>query len=234
MSSRTANLLPESDGASMKTVRQQRFLWLVALASLVAIGTGLWFAHSCGWLEPPYAWVNRLTHRGHEGTGTNMPEMDMGSMQREPAGKSANVPGHGEVTIPREVQQRIGVTVGKVTSADFLIDSESRLRVAGGMAGMPGMDKGHGISSADVGRVFEPFFPSADTRRRAVGGLGLGLAVAARIIRSFGGRIEVWSESSSGSRFTVRLPHRQGPIVNDIDQPQPSTAISIAEFGSVN
>ncbi len=29
-----------------------------------------------------------------------------------------------------------------VTSANFLIDSESRLRLGGGMAGMPGMDMG--------------------------------------------------------------------------------------------
>lgn len=57
-----------------------------------------------------------------------------------------------------------------------------------------------------MGRFFEPFFRSAEARRRGVGGLGLGLAVAARIVRSFGGRYEVRSEPGRGSRFTVRLP----------------------------
>jgi len=67
-------------------------------------------------------------------------------------------------------------------------------------------DAGHGIEPAEVGRIFEPFFRSAEARRRGVGGLGLGLAVAARIVRSFGGRFEVRSEQGRGSRFTVRLP----------------------------
>lgn len=94
-------------------------------------------------------------------------------------------------------------------------------------------DKGHGISSADAGRVFEPFFRSADARRRAVGGLGLGLAVAARIIRSFGGRIELWSEPSCGSRFTVRLAHRQGLTDNVIDRNAPSSPLPVTEAESI-
>ncbi|MBX9581862.1 MAG: HAMP domain-containing histidine kinase [Gemmataceae bacterium] len=69
-------------------------------------------------------------------------------------------------------------------------------------------DSGHGIPPADGGRVFDPFFRSEDARRRGVGGLGLGLAVVARIVRAFGGRVDVCSEPGRGSRFTVRLPLR--------------------------
>jgi len=67
-------------------------------------------------------------------------------------------------------------------------------------------DAGHGIESAELGRIFEPFFRSAEARRRGVDGVGLGLAVAARVVRSFGGRFDVWSEPGRGSRFLVRLP----------------------------
>jgi Cu(I)/Ag(I) efflux system membrane fusion protein len=89
--------------------------WLVALAVIVAAGIGLWYAHAYGWLDPAYAWVRHLTHKdylgtsGHGGMDMNMPGMDMGQ-----SGKPSKVPGHAEVTIPGEVQQRIGVTVGKV------------------------------------------------------------------------------------------------------------------------
>ncbi|MBA4192431.1 MAG: hypothetical protein C0467_31065 [Planctomycetaceae bacterium] len=81
--------------------------------------------------------------------------------------------------------------------------------VEGGEVTLAVEDAGHGIESAEVGRIFEPFFRSAEARRRgATGlGLGLGLAVAARIVRSFGGRFDVWSEPGRGSRFMVRLPH---------------------------
>lgn len=42
----------------------------------------------------------------------NMPGMDMGSMQMGQAGKPSQVPGHAEVVLPSEVQQRIRVLFG--------------------------------------------------------------------------------------------------------------------------
>ena len=69
-------------------------------------------------------------------------------------------------------------------------------------------DAGCGIESAEPSRIFEPFFRAAEARRRGIKGMGLGLAVAHRIVRSFGGRIEAWSEWGKGSRFTLRLPIR--------------------------
>jgi signal transduction histidine kinase len=63
-------------------------------------------------------------------------------------------------------------------------------------------DTGVGIPAAARGRVFEPFF----TSKPAGGGSGLGLAISAEIVASFGGTIELQSEASHGSRFTVYLP----------------------------
>lgn len=78
--------------------------------------------------------------------------------------------------------------------------------VEGGAAILAVEDAGHGIEASEIGRIFEPFFRSTEALRRGVGGLGLGLALAARIVRSFGGRIEMRSEPGRGSRFVVRLP----------------------------
>jgi len=67
-------------------------------------------------------------------------------------------------------------------------------------------DEGIGIPEHDIPHVFEPFFRSADARLRGSSGSGLGLAVALRLARSFGGTIAVESRTGTGSRFTVLLP----------------------------
>jgi heavy metal sensor kinase len=67
-------------------------------------------------------------------------------------------------------------------------------------------DHGCGISEQDLLHVFEPFFRSADARRRGIGGVGLGLAVTARTVAAFGGRIEAHSRPGEGSRFSIYFP----------------------------
>ena len=61
-------------------------------------------------------------------------------------------------------------------------------------------DTGDGISPDIRPRLFEPY---VTTKPR---GLGLGLAIARRIVEDHGERIEVASEPGRGSRFTVSLP----------------------------
>jgi heavy metal sensor kinase len=79
----------------------------------------------------------------------------------------------------------------------WLAEGEVRLAVE---------DHGHGIGAEDLPHVFDPFFRSAEARRLGVGGVGLGLAVTARIVQALGGRIEVASEPGRGSRFVLALP----------------------------
>jgi signal transduction histidine kinase len=67
-------------------------------------------------------------------------------------------------------------------------------------------DQGDGIAAEDLPHVFEPFYRAAQARERGVGGVGLGLAVAARIVVAGGGRLTAHSEAGQGSRFTIRLP----------------------------
>lgn len=63
-------------------------------------------------------------------------------------------------------------------------------------------DDGPGIPPPALDRVFKPFF----TTKREGEGTGLGLSVCQEIVKEHGGWIQVESEPSRGSRFTVHLP----------------------------
>lgn len=65
-------------------------------------------------------------------------------------------------------------------------------------------DTGKGISTQDISKIFNPFFTKKPN------GVGLGLSVTHRIIKSHKGIIEVESEYRKGTEIIIRLP-----IVND-------------------
>lgn len=78
----------------------------------------------------------------------------------------------------------------------FALDGRPALEVA---------DHGPGIASADVERVFEPFYRvMADASAPA--GSGLGLAIASELARRHGGRLSVTSRPGSGARFRLEFP----------------------------
>jgi len=62
-------------------------------------------------------------------------------------------------------------------------------------------DDGPGIAPGDVARVFEPFF----TTRRATGGTGLGLPIAASLLRAWGGTMAL-AAAEGGASFAIALP----------------------------
>lgn len=61
-------------------------------------------------------------------------------------------------------------------------------------------DSGRGIREQDLEALFEPFY-SSKTR-----GLGLGLAIARRLIEAQGGTLSAAALSEKGAEFTIRLP----------------------------
>ncbi len=68
------------------------------------------------------------------------------------------------------------------------------------------VDRGIGIPTEEIPRVFDPFYRSERSRSRGTGGVGLGLTLAKRIVEAHGGTIEVGRGIDSGTRMVVTLP----------------------------
>ena len=72
-------------------------------------------------------------------------------------------------------------------------------------------DTGRGIDAGFLPHVFERFRQADGAVTRTVGGLGLGLFIARRLVEAHGGHIRVESEGENrGATFTVSLPHVEG------------------------
>jgi signal transduction histidine kinase len=68
-------------------------------------------------------------------------------------------------------------------------------------------DQGVGVAAENIGKLFERFYQTEDHLTREHGGLGLGLAIAKRIVEAHGGQIRVESAGlGKGSRFSFSLP----------------------------
>lgn len=78
-------------------------------------------------------------------------------------------------------------------------------RRVNGRARVTFTDTGHGIPTADLPRIFEPYF----TTKRS--GLGLGLALSLRIVEDHGGSLEVANQPNGGALVTVDLPIQSDP-----------------------
>ena len=73
------------------------------------------------------------------------------------------------------------------------------------MLGIAITDTGTGIAAADLARVFSPF-DRLGRESSGIEGTGIGLAIAQRLVRTMGGRLDVSSTVGTGSTFTVTLP----------------------------
>lgn len=67
-------------------------------------------------------------------------------------------------------------------------------------------DRGPGVPEHERERIFEPFRRLPGTREGAGGGVGLGLALVARIAVLHGGQARCLARPGGGSRFEVQLP----------------------------
>jgi two-component system, sensor histidine kinase and response regulator len=63
-------------------------------------------------------------------------------------------------------------------------------------------DTGHGITPAQMAKIFDPYF----TTKQGKSGTGLGLYITKKVVEDHNGSIKVDSTPDIGTTFTVRLP----------------------------
>jgi signal transduction histidine kinase len=78
------------------------------------------------------------------------------------------------------------------------------IRQRAGFVDLAFADTGEGITADDLPKVFESYFT---TRKE---GVGLGLAIAKRIVEAHGGTIDVVSTFGRGTCVTISVPHDAG------------------------
>ncbi len=73
-------------------------------------------------------------------------------------------------------------------------------------------DRGIGIPSEDIPRLFERFSRASNARQARIAGSGIGLFVVRTILDRYGGTVGVTSRVNEGSTFSVTLPalHPEG------------------------
>ena len=68
------------------------------------------------------------------------------------------------------------------------------------------IDTGTGVPADDLAKLFEPFYRVAQSRDRATGGTGLGMAIAKQAIVAHNGKISAQNNSENGLTVTIELP----------------------------
>ncbi len=76
----------------------------------------------------------------------------------------------------------------------------------GGTALLRVRDHGPGVPEEALGRLLEPFFRVEEARDRQRGGVGLGLAIAARALERHGGGVRAVNHPEGGLEVELRLP----------------------------
>ena len=97
----------------------------------------------------------------------------------------------------------VTVTIERVESSD---DEEAPV---GPLVRIAIADRGPGIPSKDLDRIFERFYRVDPGRARATGGTGLGLSIVRHVAHNHGGRVLVESREGDGSVFTLEIPVNQ-------------------------
>jgi signal transduction histidine kinase len=161
--------------------------------------------------------------RGDQNGGVSFDELDLGAVVEGSAasmrsladerGIALDVSAAPELRVLGSREQLRQLVVILVDNALRYTGEGGRVEVdvarRDGSAVMAVTDTGIGIPSASLTHVFERFYRADDARTRDSGGVGLGLAIAQKLVDEHGGRIAAESTPGEGSTFTVTLPLAQ-------------------------
>lgn len=115
----------------------------------------------------------------------------------------AGISVRGDATRLKQVVLNLGDNAVKYTPAGGEVNI--RLHGTDGHAVLRVTDTGIGIAEEHLPRLFDRLFRTESAGQRAEG-MGLGLAIAKRIVDAHRGTVEVQSRPGAGSTFTVTLP----------------------------
>jgi PAS domain S-box-containing protein len=116
----------------------------------------------------------------------------------------------GDATRLTQVMHNLLENAAKYTPAGGRI--ELSCTTAGTEVSLRVRDNGAGIAPEVQSRVFDLFSRLEPGEGLKTAGLGIGLALARRLVQMHGGRLELYSAGpGTGSEFTVTLPIARGP-----------------------
>lgn len=135
-----------------------------------------------------------------------------------------DVPDHGLMIVvdPERIAQVFGNILNnaaKYTPEGGVIELRAERR--GADVRVTIQDDGQGIAPAMLTRIFDLFTQGEEGLERAGGGLGIGLAIARKVVRAHDG--DLWAESDGlgrGSRFTICLPARAAKAAEIAEAPE--------------
>jgi two-component system OmpR family sensor kinase len=141
--------------------------------------------------------LERLVEDAVDTARTVDPDRPIG-LKLEPA------PVVGDQTRLRQVIDNLLSNVRAHTPAGAPVDV--RVSTSNGSAVVAVADSGRGLADGDAERVFRRFYRADESRSRASGGVGLGLAIVAAVAEAHGGTVAATSDPGQGATFTVTLP----------------------------
>ena len=123
---------------------------------------------------------------------------------------------------PAKLRQVVGNLIANAVkftpSGQVLVDATLAGKGGGVQPGEGGLavqilvtDSGVGIAREKLEQIFESFRQGEDHLHHATGGLGLGLAIASRLVEFLGGALHCSSEEGKGSVFSVSVPLERSP-----------------------
>ncbi|PYS05493.1 MAG: hypothetical protein DMG12_07535 [Acidobacteria bacterium] len=140
------------------------------------------------------------------------------------------------VSLPRHPVRLEGDVVRLTQVFTNLLNNSAKYTPAGGRLSLKAQleesdvvvrvkDNGVGIPPESLHQLFQMFYRAVDLRTQALGGLGVGLTLVARLVELHGGTVEAHSAGiNQGSELVVRLPVLSEPVELGQSQPPASSA----------